>query len=478
MLARGRSLERRAGCPRGALRPIDLRGRAQAAGCLALALIFAGALLGCGDAPPSAGDGAGLPDAGAEDVGAADGGAPEGSEDAGQDGATPDADEPEPDRDVGMGDAEPEGGEPEAPVDPRCAFSEPGDADKDRVVLLGHTFGAQVGESLTEIRALTLTAAGELIDEGARLDVGFKVSRIAFVPSGEVALVLGQRDELASVRVSGALDLEVIDRATLPSGDLVDLVVAEEGRLIFVVGSNVAETSGVSSIRVDCEGKLEVVPGAFLNIRLAQSMAPLPEGRRAVLLGGQAVFEPVDEDDLRLLERDGPGWRQEAAFDVFGDFVSADRVGLSPDGALLLVPNGSPFSEEGAQVAVVAVEGDALREVDRLGDLPDVREARFDRGGQTAILTLGEPGRVVVLAIDGQEVRVAQTLTRIGLAGQIAAVERGALDGTLLLPSVDVQEGSNVAQLRVEGPGQVADLGQLPLGEGGPNIPTAIGVQP
>jgi hypothetical protein len=54
----------------------------------------------------------------------------------------------------------------------------------------------------------------------------------------------------------------------------------------------------------------------------------------------------------------------------------------------------------------------------------------------------------------------------IGLAEQMVQVERGALTGLVLAPSVDPNGGPNVARVRIEGPGSARSLGQTELGNG------------
>ena len=220
------------------------------------------------------------------------------------------------------------------------------------------------------------------------------------------------------------------------------------------------------------------MPEAFFNLRLAACLALLPGEERAVLLGGQTVFEPLDERDVRLLVREGVGWTELDAFDIFGDFVDAGRIAVSPDGGTLLIPNGSPFSEEGGQVAVVSIRGDRLLERHRLNDLPDARQVIFAPDGRTALVTRAEPGRISVLADTGEGLEVVDELRGVGLADQMALVHRGGLSGTVLLPSVDPAGEPNVAMVRMEGPGQVTDLGQLDLGAGVENIPGAVAVMP
>ena len=363
-----------------------------------------------------------------------------------------------------------------------CALATPGHPDRIRTVLLGFPFGPRPGEDGTEIGGLSLLPTGELVDDGTRLDVGTRVSRIAFVPSGQIALALGEDGILVSVEVVGADDLAILDAVELPSAGYGDIFVHDDGVTLSVTGSNVAETSGVSIVTLDCDqgeaGQMTVLPDAFLNIRLTDSMAILPTKDRAVLLGGQAVFEPVDENDLRLLAWEAPGWREVSAFDIYGDFIDADKIALSPDGAQLLVPNGSPFSEEGAQVAVVAVEGELLTESQRLREMPDARGAAYLPDGTGALVTLGEPGRVRVLRRRNQQMEVLDTELRVGLAKQLAVIHRGPLRGVVLAPAIDPRDGPQLVVLRTDGPDHVTISQRLPLGAGAVNIPDAVAVVP
>ncbi|MEW5851010.1 MAG: hypothetical protein AB2A00_19645 [Myxococcota bacterium] len=370
--------------------------------------------------------------------------------------------------DAGTGELFPDGG--------ACNFANRGDPDRDRVVLLGHPFTEEPGVDGTEISGMTLTAAGTLTIDGVRVDVGTRPARITFVPSGAVALVLGEDGTLVSVEVKSAQELTVMDRVTLPSAGYGDLVVAPDGATFYAVGSNVAETSGISTVTVGCEGQLTVHEDAFFNLRLTDSLALTADGTRGYVLGGQAVFEPVDDNDVRLLRRKETGWEQVAAFDVFTDFIDTLRLALSPDGSTLVIPNGSAFSSEGGQVSVLTASGETLTESVRLTNLPDAREALFSADGQTALVSLLQPGKVVALSNPGTGWAVSQTVTGVGLAEQMAIVRRGALNGRVLVPSIDPNGGPNVVSLQITGPGQVEDLGQVELGSGSEQIVVPIAV--
>lgn len=369
----------------------------------------------------------------------------------------------------------PDSGVPPVP----CGFDVFAAADRERVVLVAEPFTDMPGVDGTTVRSLRLTTAGDLIATDTRLDVGFRPARIAFVQSGAYALVLGEDGELATVRVTSASQLALVDTVQLPSAGYGDLRVLADGQTIVVAGSNVDMTSGLSTVALACDGSLTIDTAAFHNLRLTVSFDWIDAAEtRAVVLGGQAVFAPVDNDDLRIFSRTNGRWTQVAAFDLWSDAVDAERIAVSPDGRTLLVPNGSPFSTQGSTVMVATITGDVIGSPRLLPNMGDACEALFSVDGATALVSLLEAGAVSVLADRGQGFVEVARIRGIGLAEQLVAVERGMLSGLVLVPSVDAQGGPNVAKVFIEGPGVVRDRGQTELGSGIPQIPGAIAVQP
>lgn len=361
-----------------------------------------------------------------------------------------------------------------------CTLGEPGDPDRARMMLVGHSFTAQPGVDGTQIRSLSLAMSGAPVDDGMLLDVGTRPIRIAFTPSGTLALVLGEDGTMVSVATDSVTSLSIKDTITLFPAGFEDLVITADGRTAYAIGSDVGAQSGVSTVHIGCDGTLTRDDGAFLNIRLAESLALIPgsNDQRAVLLGGQTVFEPVDNNDLRLIERTGSGWNELGAFDIYTDFIDAGKIGISPDGTLVLIPNGSPFSNEGGHVVLVGISGNILSEVDRYTGLDDAREAIFAPDGRTALVSQLQPGRVAVISDLGAGLEVSTTVTGIGLADQMVMIGRGMLSGRVYLPSIDPQGGPNIAMLSIDAPGVVSDLGQFELGGGSENIAVAIAVTP
>lgn len=365
-----------------------------------------------------------------------------------------------------------------APDAQACGFDNPGPADKPRVVLIGQPFTTMPSVPGTTLRTLSLPTSGQLVDVGVRLDVGFKPERIAFVPSGEIAIVLGEDGDVASVRVTSERVLSVIDRVALPRGGYGDLHIMADGQTIFALNEDVGATSGLYTLHMDCDGRLTQDSAAFYNLRLMSSLAFAGAPDRAVVLGGQAVFAPIDNDDLRIFQRTNGRWSQTAAFDLWSDAIDASRIAVSPDGRTLIVPNGSPFSTQGGTVMVADVSPTAISGPRLLPNMDDAREAIFSPDGRTALVTLLQPGRVVVLADRGAGFVEVSRVSGIGLAEQIAMVSRGTLSGRVILPSVDSAAGPNVASLEITGPGMVRDLGQVNLGMTSEDIPGAVAVTP
>lgn len=394
-------------------------------------------------------------------------------------GSEPDANPLDVGMDAGFGDAVvPDSGPADTGLVP-CGFDEPGPADKARVIVLGHPFGAQSGMPGTDIRTLNLATDGTITDDGTRIDLGFRVARLEMVPSGEILLALGEDGELASLRVNSATNLNVLDQIQLPAAGYGDLRIAEDGQTVIVAGENVDQTSGLSTVYLACDGRLIAAPNEFFNIRLSSSFVMIPGTSQVVLLGGQTVFAPIDPDDLRVLSRTpGQGFTSVNTFDIWMDFIDALRIGATPDGRIIIVPNGSPFSNEGSQASVLQLNGNNLSELERLTGLDDAREVIFSPDGTTALISLLSPGHLAVITDPGTGWAEVDRIRGIGLAEQLAMVSRGALSGRVYVPSVDANGGPNLASVAFGMPGVVSNLGQIELGSGNEEIPGPIAITP
>jgi hypothetical protein len=362
-----------------------------------------------------------------------------------------------------------------------CDLMTPPAADRERVVLVGHPFGPATGSDGHDVRSLTLTPAGMLQDNGMRLDIGAKPARIEFVPSGTFALVVGESGQIVSVHAEQVRGLAIAGQAMLPSSGYGDLRIAPDGRTAWVVGFNSTADSGISTVRIACDGSLQVDSAVFFPTRLSQSLVFVPGTSRAILLGGDATFAPADPNELRLLELlPSGGFMLIQAFDIWHDAVEAGRIAISPDGRTLLVPNGSPFSMEGGQVSVLDVDASVgvLSERHRLMNFADAREALFSVDGTTALVSQEEPNQIAILADRGMGFVRVGTLTGIGLPDQMAMVARGALAGRVLAAAVDPSTTPNLTSIHLGVAGQAMNVGQFSLGPGNQDIPGPVAIAP
>lgn len=373
--------------------------------------------------------------------------------------------------DLDLPDAEP------PPDELPCAHPLDPDPDRPRVALVTFPFSNVIGEHGTTLGAYDVTLGGQLVPRAERLDLMSRPVRVRALPSGAYAVALTEDGVIYSLAIEGPGAPVIVDSIALPGAGWADLVVDPDGAHVHATRRDVGPESGVYTVALDCAAGLHPL-AAHYALRLADTLAIFPDDPdRALLIGGQTAFAPFDDDDTRLLVRrpDG-GWAEQGAFDLWGDFVDTAGLAIAPDGRDALVPNGSPLSEEGGQVMVVDIDGDQLADRRRIEGMADARAAWFHHGG-TALVTRLEPGRVSILRREGGAYAVIDEL-RYGLPEDLALVQRGALDGLVVLPAISPATGSQIVTLRVHGDGIVDEIDVLPLPEGGDNIPGSVAVAP
>lgn len=400
-----------------------------------------------------------------------------GAPDAGQAGLSTDGG-------AGLGGGAVDAGPPAA-----CAFATPAPADADRDVLVSHPFGAEAGTPGHDVRRMRLDAAGNLVDTGARLDVGVKAERIVFVPSGAFAVVLSEESELVSVRMDDGA-MHVVDTITLPEAAATDVRLGPDGQTFFVHGYSVPGAVGVWRVEIACDGTLHASDGPVYPLRLLSQFAlvptggaPLAGGGHAVVIGGEVscaggACEPNDARDVRVL---GAPWEtpvaEVSAQDLLSDSVGPGRMDISPDGHWAAFGNDSLISELAGDVTVLDLSGETPSVAGVFPGFPAASTVRFAPDGETLLIMQYEAGRVATLAHAGGSWSPGPVLTGVGLADQIALVTRGQARGRALVPSVDPSGPPNITVLTVDDVG-VRSLGALPLGSGATNIPKAIAIVP
>ena len=288
---------------------------------------------------------------------------------------------------------------------------------------------------------------GVITATGDRIDMGFVIGRIEFVPSGGIAIVLGEDGEVATVDVT--LDaLTVLDRTireprfddppttenTLPGAGYGDLTITKnveaEGVVVYATGSNPVVTAGVAKLLIACDGQITIDVDAHYGLRLAYSMALLPSGRGLLFGGDVSGFAPHDTHDVRVLDL-GTTTTEFGGFDVLSGFLGATRIAAFSDGTFALVPNfsiaESAFSPGIVQLAISPSGAvSALPAVLNGGPLQSPAEAVIAPDNTVAAVSDWKADAVHIIdVVGGDAPRIVNTLNGIGLAEQMALIKAG-----------------------------------------------------
>lgn len=306
--------------------------------------------------------------------------------------------------------------------------------------------------------------SGVVITTGPRVDLGFAAARVEFLPSGTMALVVGEDGELASVRV-GPNTLEVLDQiareprfddppateTTLPGAGFGDLTMTNRleaaGVVVYATGSNSVVTAGVSKVLVACDGAITIDTTAHYGVRLAYSLAALPNNRALLFGGDVSGFDPQDPHDLRLLSLGSGPTTEIAGFDVLEGFLGATRIAAAADGSFAMVPNFSISGDpDSGDVVLVDIDGDVVRERGRIEGLQTPSEVVISPDNSVAAVSDWENDAVVIVDVRGPPA-VVSTISGVGLAEQMALVKSGAFAGRVFVPEVRASGGSFITTI-------------------------------
>ena len=331
---------------------------------------------------------------------------------------------------------------------------------------------------------------GALSPYGERLMMGYRPKALSFSHDGEWLVVLGERGEVSSVDLRGERPI-LSQRLDLPSGVYRHLSIHPRSRRFETANGNSTDEGGVYTLDLDCEGGLSLAYDPFL-LRLTYgidraSSAP----HRAVVLGGQAIFEPIDDLDVRLLVEGEMGWTQVLGADIFTDFIDANHLAFSASGQRVGLVNGSPFSLEGGQVRILSADFNppAIMELARFEDVTDARRALFTSDEQRLVVSQFEPGKVQLFDRNAEVWSRGETLSRLGLADDFvltappawATADQGADEEDVMwlwVPATAPQGGSAVHTFVLYPDAPTLELSSSSLSDGAENLPGGIAVWP
>jgi len=435
-----------------------------------MAGVAAGAEAG---ASPSAGARAGGAEAGAEAGAALSGGAvavagAEGGVEGGAEGGA----EASGGAEGSMGGAEP------------CEFSPP--AGEQRVAI-SYPFSEEIGVDGEAVQLYRATA-DELEPWGERVILGFRPAALSFSRDGGWLIALGERGGLATIDLRAA-EPTLHERFDLPSGSFRSIARHPSEPRFDIPDGNSTEDGGLYTLALSCTGELELdLPHYPLRLTYTlQRSAEQPEW--AIVVGGQARFDPIDEVDLRLFQERGAAWHEVLGLDLFSDLVDTKGVAFSASGRWIGVANGSPFSAEGGQTRLLSVSLDppALNEVARFEGLADARRARFTPLEDRLVITQLEPG--LIQLIDQREGgwALGEQLSGLGVADDFAMsapppwaseAEGREVEGAVWLwaPFTSPSGGSWLARIALTPGVPALRLSDISLGSGFSSIPGAVDV--
>ena len=348
----------------------------------------------------------------------------------------------------------------------------------DQLLALSFPFSETIGEPGETIQIYRLDHQG-LQAWGERLTLGFKATALEFTKDGLWLLAVGERGQVKSIDLRSETPM-IVDDVALPVGGYRSIQQNQSSRSFDVINSNSDELAGLYQLQVNCEGDIDAMILQY-PLRLIQGFSRFKTAPdQAIIFGGQALFDPIDLIDLRLLRFDGEAWTEQTSLDLYEDFIDAINVGLSPSGDWITAVNGSPFTEEGGQVRFVEVKMNPmeLTEVQLFEGFSDVRGAWFMPDGQAVAITQLQANAVQFFAKAQDQWEVAQRIEGIGLAEMMVILplptsqEQGGW--MLYIPSTSPSGGSGVSILRVLDANRVMSLPTFNLGNGFSNIPGVI----
>jgi hypothetical protein len=354
-------------------------------------------------------------------------------------------------------------------------------ADRDRLVVVSLPYGAGAEQASTWA-AMTLTADGALLDDGARFEMGRAMGgEVVFTPDGQVGLVAQEDGSVGVFLASTDGTLEVVHEAF--SGDFYasSVVVEPSGERAWIVDGNWVENGGgIYEVAIDCDDGTLGAPQLVVEAKLAGGLLLDPTVMdRAVLVAHEVPGAEVGDDAVML------AWGGEPAAlggaDAFGDdeaWVSAAAV--TPDGAYVLLGDNSMFNQQPNRVAVVGVEGDTLVAVQVLDNVEDPMDIVPSPFHDAALVVSGYGDALFVLdldPVDPEPYAYAGEMdyrgARPALPASASLVTRGDLRGLVL-----VTENQGVRAVQFHGGGEVEDLGMAVEGDGYEAITGALGIQP
>ncbi len=354
---------------------------------------------------------------------------------------------------------------------------DPGPADKDRFVVVGHPNDDAVDPD-GSYEVLALSSTGELTETGVIFHMGPPSdTEIVFSPDGQYGFAAQDDGTVGVFRLDAAGQVTVLAEAL--EGEYYANSVRWNDELggVYVTDTNFPKNGGgVYTITLACDGTLTPGPRLFES-KSARDLF-FDEASGDMLLAARAALGSQGVAHVHRITLGDPP-QLLASEDAFGDDDAITSwVALTRGGSHLILGDNSAFSAVPNRVASVQITPGGLGEVQVLDDIEDPYSIAVSPYDDAIVVTSGFGDAIFVLDYDPA---AAQPLTLRGelagsspqLPGALATVARGMLDGHVLIADVRgvyrVQFGANA---------MVTDLGIVDLGGEIADIVAGVGVQP
>lgn len=352
-----------------------------------------------------------------------------------------------------------------------------GPADAERFVVVGHP-NDEAGDPANTFGVLRLSPEGELTETDTIFEMGPPADQeIVFTPDGKLGFAVQDEGSIGVFRIDDDGVVTVLHQE-FRAGFYADaLAMSADGTTLYVVDGNFPKNGGgIYTVSIGCDDDMLVAGERLFETKNARAMVLF--GENVALLAAREVPGSTVPSHAHRLTLPTT---ITASADVFGnDEAIVSWAALSRDDKYFLVGDNSSFSSEPNRVGIAEVTADGLVARQALEGIEDPAAIAMSPSNETAIVTSGFGDGIFVLdrttsADAPYEIRGELPYVGAGpqLPGAIAMVQRGALDGHVLISDV-----RGVYRVQFDPGSDVVDLGVVDLSGEISGIVAGIGVQP
>ncbi|HEY4175594.1 MAG TPA: hypothetical protein VGM90_02120 [Kofleriaceae bacterium] len=361
-------------------------------------------------------------------------------------------------------------------------------ADRTRYMVVAHPFAADFNGGAKLFEVLTLSETGELTRAQNKrqfeLEGRANYGNIAFTPDGQLGLVA--LEENGQATPGGRIGVFYLAPDGTPTvvepafhGDFFAgaVVMDPSGKRAYVLDQETRNNGGgIHAVDIACDGHL-TDKGLIAPAKLPGGL--VLDGDRAVVMAGDYGPDETAGKDAHLLAWNQTAPTRTVGVDAYGDDnFTTPNAAFTFDKSVYLAVNNALSG--GNRVAVLGVGASTLTPKTVLTGISDPQSVTTSPFGNVAVVSAFQDDAIYILDDQGTAGawRKRGTLTSAGMAVQqpsdFVSVNRGSLNGHAW-----VVENTLIRHLKFSAAGAVTDEGQMKFeGDGGDEIPGAVGLQP